>query len=50
MSNILASGEAMSAASFDVSLLERHPERLGPLWSNFGHGFVLPARELWREN
>jgi hypothetical protein len=50
MAEVIAGGTALTALGFDEYLLERHPDRLGPLWRNFGHGFVLPAVELWREN
>jgi hypothetical protein len=50
LTEVVATAEPMTASAFDTCLLDRHPERLGPLWRNFGHGFVLPALELWREN
>ena len=50
LSEIIDSGELLSPASFDTCLIERYPDRLGPLWNNFGHGLMLPALELWREN
>jgi hypothetical protein len=47
---LIEAGELMSASRFDTILIERYPDRFGPLWKNFGHGFALPALELWREN
>lgn len=50
MTDVIDAEERMTAAEFDRCLIERHPDRFGPLWRNFGHGFVLPALEFWRDS
>lgn len=50
LSDILGNDDELSITEFDRVLLETGPTRLGPLWHHFGHGFLLPALELWREN
>lgn len=50
LADLIDAGEPISATHFDTILIERYPDRLGPIWGNFGHGFALPALELWREN
>jgi hypothetical protein len=50
---LLAAEELVSGLTpqeFDRVLIERYPERFGPLWAFFGHSLQLPALELWREN
>lgn len=50
LADVLAGSGGMSPAVFDEVLLERHPAEFGPLWKDYGRGFMLPAIELWREN
>jgi hypothetical protein len=50
LARVIAEGAPNSASALDECLIVRHPDEVGPLWKDYGHAFMLPSVEIWREN